>query len=59
MGGGGHGEVGEKQQVEGDPFRASVWAEDERKVDRRLNPDLPRGRVNLIGGELDVDDPRL
>jgi hypothetical protein len=27
--------------------------------DRRLNPDLPRGTVNLIGGELDVDDPRL
>jgi hypothetical protein len=28
-------------------------------VDRRLSPDLPRGTVNLIGGELDVDDPRL
>jgi hypothetical protein len=28
-------------------------------VDRRLIPDLPRGTVNLIGGELDVDDPRL
>jgi hypothetical protein len=27
--------------------------------DRRLSPDLPRGTVNLIGGELDVDDPRL
>jgi hypothetical protein len=27
--------------------------------DRRLNPDLPKGTVNLIGGELDVDDPRL
>jgi hypothetical protein len=27
--------------------------------DRRMNPDLPRGTVNLIGGELDVDDPRL
>jgi hypothetical protein len=27
--------------------------------DRRLSPDLPRGMVNLIGGELDVDDPRL
>jgi hypothetical protein len=27
--------------------------------DRRLNPDLPRGTVNLIGGDLDVDDPRL
>jgi hypothetical protein len=26
---------------------------------RRLSPDLPRGTVNLIGGELDVDDPRL
>jgi hypothetical protein len=24
-----------------------------------MNPDLPRGTVNLIGGELDVDDPRL
>jgi hypothetical protein len=24
-----------------------------------LSPDLPRGTVNLIGGELDVDDPRL
>jgi hypothetical protein len=30
-----------------------------RKSDRRLNPDLPRGTVNLIGGELDVDDPKL
>jgi hypothetical protein len=29
------------------------------KSDRRLNPDLLRGTVNLIGGELDVDDPRL
>jgi hypothetical protein len=28
-------------------------------IDRRLNPDLPRGTVNLIGGELDIDDPRL
>jgi hypothetical protein len=28
-------------------------------LDRRLSPDLPRGTVNLIGGELDVDDPRL
>jgi hypothetical protein len=27
--------------------------------DRRLSPDLPRGTVNLIGGELDVNDPRL
>jgi hypothetical protein len=27
--------------------------------DRRLSPDLPRGTVNLIGGDLDVDDPRL
>jgi hypothetical protein len=27
--------------------------------DRRMSPDLPRGTVNLIGGELDVDDPRL
>jgi hypothetical protein len=27
--------------------------------DRRLSPDLSRGAVNLIGGELDVDDPRL
>jgi hypothetical protein len=27
--------------------------------DRRLSPDLPRGTVNLIGGELDVEDPRL
>jgi hypothetical protein len=24
-----------------------------------LIPDLPRGMVNLIGGELNVDDPRL
>jgi hypothetical protein len=24
-----------------------------------MSPDLPRGTVNLIGGELDVDDPRL
>jgi hypothetical protein len=28
-------------------------------LDRRLSPDHPRGTVNLIGGELDVDDPRL
>jgi hypothetical protein len=28
-------------------------------LDRRMSPDLPRGTVNLIGGELDVDDPRL
>jgi hypothetical protein len=28
-------------------------------VDRRVSPDLPRGTVNLIGGELDVDEPRL
>jgi hypothetical protein len=27
--------------------------------DKRLSPDLPRGTVNLIGGELDVDDLRL
>jgi hypothetical protein len=27
--------------------------------DSRLSPDLSRGTVNLIGGELDVDDPRL
>jgi hypothetical protein len=27
--------------------------------DRRLSLDLPRCTVNLIGGELDVDDPRL
>jgi hypothetical protein len=27
-----HGEVVENQQVESDPFRASVWAEEERKV---------------------------
>jgi hypothetical protein len=27
--------------------------------DRRLSPHLPRGTVNLIGGELDIDDPRL
>jgi hypothetical protein len=31
----------------------------QRHGDRRLSPDLPRGTVNLIGGELDVDDPRL
>jgi hypothetical protein len=30
--GGRHGEVGEYQQVEGNPFIASVWAEEERKV---------------------------
>jgi hypothetical protein len=24
-----------------------------------MSPDLPRGTVNLIGGELDVDEPRL
>jgi hypothetical protein len=24
-----------------------------------MSPDLPRGTVNLICGELDVDDPRL
>jgi hypothetical protein len=24
-----------------------------------MSPDLPRDTVNLIGGELDVDDPRL
>jgi hypothetical protein len=28
-------------------------------ADRRMSPDLPRGTVNLIGGELDVDEPRL
>jgi hypothetical protein len=28
-------------------------------LDRRLSPDFPRGTVNLIGRELDVDDPRL
>jgi hypothetical protein len=28
-------------------------------LDRRLIPDLLRGMVNLIGGELDVDDPRF
>jgi hypothetical protein len=27
--------------------------------DRRMSPDLPRCTVNLIGGELDVDEPRL
>jgi hypothetical protein len=27
--------------------------------DRRLTSDLPRGTINLICGELDVDDPRL
>jgi hypothetical protein len=27
--------------------------------DRRMSPNLPRGTVNLIGGELDVDNPRL
>jgi hypothetical protein len=27
--------------------------------DKRLSPNLPRGTINLIGGELDVDDPRL
>jgi hypothetical protein len=30
-----------------------------RTSDRRLSPDVLRGTVNLIGGELDVDDPRL
>jgi hypothetical protein len=30
--GGWCGEVGEYQQVEADPFRASVWAEEEQKV---------------------------
>jgi hypothetical protein len=30
-----------------------------RISDRRLSPDLPRGTINLIGGQLDVDDPRL
>jgi hypothetical protein len=30
--GGQRGEVGEYQQVEGDPFRASVWVEEEQKV---------------------------
>jgi hypothetical protein len=24
-----------------------------------MSPDVPRGMVNLIGGELDVDEPRL
>jgi hypothetical protein len=24
-----------------------------------MSPNLPRGTVNLIGGELDVDEPRL
>jgi hypothetical protein len=33
--------------------------EREGRGDRRLNPDLPTGTVDLIGGELDVDDPRL
>jgi hypothetical protein len=28
-------------------------------LDRRMNPDFPGGTVNLIGGELDVDEPRL
>jgi hypothetical protein len=28
-------------------------------TDRRMSPDLLRGTVNLIGGELDVDEPRL
>jgi hypothetical protein len=28
-------------------------------ADRRMSPDLPRGTVHLIGGELDVDDPML
>jgi hypothetical protein len=28
-------------------------------LDRRMSPDLPRGTVNLIGGELDVDEPGL
>jgi hypothetical protein len=27
-----HGEVGENQQVEGDPFMALVWAEEKWKV---------------------------
>jgi hypothetical protein len=27
--------------------------------DRRMSPDLSGGTVDLIGGELDVDDPRL
>jgi hypothetical protein len=28
-------------------------------LDRRISSNLPRGAVNLIGGELDVDEPRL
>jgi hypothetical protein len=28
-------------------------------TDRRMSPDLQRGMVNLIGGELDVDKPRV
>jgi hypothetical protein len=31
------------------------WSE----TNRRLSPDLSKDMVNLIGGELDVDDPRL
>jgi hypothetical protein len=27
--------------------------------DRMMRPDLPRDTVNLIGGELNVDEPRL
>jgi hypothetical protein len=27
--------------------------------DRRMSPDLPRGTVNLIGGQLNVNEPRL
>jgi hypothetical protein len=32
---------------------------DGNTLDRRMSPNLPRGKVNLIGGELDVDEPRL
>jgi hypothetical protein len=35
------------------------WTEEANQVlqdDRRMSPDFPRGTVNLIGGELDVDE---
>jgi hypothetical protein len=30
-----------------------------QESDRRMSPDLPRGTIDLIGGELNVDEPRL
>jgi hypothetical protein len=38
-------------------FQLAIWQK--KNFDRRLNPNLSRVTVNLIGGELDVDDPRL